>query len=79
MFSEHSRHVILSSPFSSFIEFIPIYCFLFFGLKGFNNFGCSVILEFLLSEVIFKLVKISFVLLGRPKKSSGNIFLEGLL
>ena len=79
IFSQQSLKVKLSSPFSSFIEFIPIILFLFLGLKGFNNFGWSVTREFFLSETIFKFVKMSFVLLGRPKKSSGNIFLEGLL
>ena len=79
IFSQQSLKVKLSSPFSSFIEFIPIILFLFLGLKGFNNFGCAVIREFFLSETIFKFVKISLVLLGRPKKSSGNIFLEGIL
>ena len=74
--SQQSRNVILSSPFSSFIEFIPKNCFLLLGLKGFNNFGCSVKRAFFLSETIFKL---SFVLFGISKKSSGNIFLDGLL
>ena len=74
--SVQSRNVILSSPFSSFIEFIPKNWFLLLGLKGFNNFGCSVKREFFLSEIIFKW---SFVLFGRSKKSSGNIFLEELL
>ena len=79
IFSQQSLKVILSSPFSSFIEFIPIILFLFFGLKGFNSFGWSLTREFFLSETIFKFIKISFVLLGRPKKSSGNIFFEVLL
>ena len=79
IFSQQSLKVKLSSPFSSFIEFIPIILFLFLGLKGFNNFGWAVVREFFLSETIFKFVKISLVLLGRPKKSSGNIFLEGIL
>ena len=79
IFSQQSLKVRLSSPFSSFIEFIPIILFLFFGLKGFNNFGWSVTREFFLSETIFKFVNISFVLLGRPKKSSGKIFVDGLL
>ena len=79
IFSQQSLKVRLSSPFSSFIELIPMILFLFFGLRGFNNFGWSVTRAFFLSETFFKLVKISFVLLGRPKKSSGNIFFEGLL
>jgi hypothetical protein len=70
---------MLSSAISSFIEFIPIKSFLFLGLRGFNNFGCSETRELFLSEVIFKFVKISFVLFGWPKKSSGKIFFDGLL
>ena len=79
IFSQQSLNVKLSSIFSSFIEFIPIILFLFFGLKGFNNFGWSVTREFFLSETIFKFAEMSFVLVGRQKKSSGNIFFEGIL
>ncbi len=61
------------------MELIPKICFLFLGLKGFNNLGCSVTRELFLSETTFKFVKISFVLFGSPKKSSGNIFFDGLL
>jgi hypothetical protein len=58
---------------------MPIICFLLLGLKGFSNLGCSVTRELFLSETILKFENISFVLFGIPKKSSGNIFFEGLL
>ena len=59
---------------------MPVNSFLFLGLKGFNNLGCSIIRAFFLSEDdILKFEKMSFELLGSPKKSSGNIFFDGFL
>ena len=81
LFSVKSDKIRLSSAFSSLIELIPKICFLFFGLVGFNNLGCSITRFDLLSEINFMLLNISFSrgLLGWAKKSSGNIFLVGIL
>ena len=63
------------------IELIPKICFLFFGLVGFNNFGCSITRHDFFSGINFILLNkfLSQGLLGWAKKSSGNIFLEGTL
>lgn len=74
-----SRHETLSSAFSSLIEWIKKFCLLLTGLRGFNNLGCSITLEFFLSDINFIFENISLELFGWPKKSSGNIFLVGYL
>ena len=74
-------YIELSSAFSSLMEFIPKICFLFFGLVGFNNFGCSMTRHDFLSDINFMLLNKSFSLglVGCPKKSSGKIFFVGTL
>jgi hypothetical protein len=81
LFSEQSIYIELSSAFSSLIEFIPKICFLFFGLVGFNNLGCSITRHDFLSDINFMLLNKSFSLglVGCPKKSSGKIFFVGTL
>ena len=81
LLSEQSIYIELSSAFSSLIELIPKICFLFFGLVGFNNFGCSITRQDFLSEINLILLNKSFSLglVGCPKKSSGKIFFVGTL